>query len=157
MSCSLPACHHQPLCPQMCSTCTCAGVYLGRFFPMKIRNKTSTAGGTTLPMDKDTGKLCRNGSGICVLNWVIICSQRLCASLSLQKPKQRPIPLPHPRTPFSRGGFLVRPLGKGAYRKRFGGLSWTSSDPLGSNSKLSGMENEPAHRVALHPGYSFLS
>ena len=112
---------------------------------------------------------------------------------------------------FSRGGFLVRPLGKRAYRKRFGGLSWTSSDPLGSSSNvgqmtdvgsqsdsltvelfprmlalclshqwsklaccrisnscyvlalsyplmrhslLSGMENEPAHRVALCPGYS---
>src|SRR5260370_26838234 len=40
---------------------------------------------------------------------------------------------------FSRGGFLVRPLGKGAYRKRFGGLSWTSSDPLGSNSNVGQM------------------
>ena len=115
---------------------------------------------------------------------------------------------------FSRGGFLVRPLGERAYRKRFRGLSWTSSDPLGNSSSvgqmtdvdsqsgslavelfprmlalclshqwsklaccrisnscyvlalsdplmrhslLSGMENEPAHRVALHPGYSFLS
>ena len=111
--------------------------------------------------------------------------------------------------PFSRVGFLVRPLEKGAYRKRFGGLSWTSSDLLGSSSSvgemtdvgsqsesltaelfprmlvlylshqwsklacyrisnscyllalldplmrrslLSGMENEPAHRVALRPG-----
>ena len=111
--------------------------------------------------------------------------------------------------PFSRDGFLVRRLGKRAYRKRFGGLSWTSSDPLGSSSNvgqmtdvgsqsdsltvelfprmlalclshqwsklaccrisnscyvlalsdplmrhslLSGMENEPAHRVALRPG-----
>ena len=115
---------------------------------------------------------------------------------------------------FSRGGFLVRPLGKRAYRKRFGGLSWTSSDPLGNSSNvgqmtdvgsqsdslkaelsprmlalclshqwsrlaccrissscyvlalpnplichslLSGMQNKPAHRVALHPGYSSLS
>src|SRR5260370_4937780 len=101
MSCSLPACHHQPLCPQMCSTCTCAGVALRLLFRTKIRNKTSTAGAHTLPMDKSSGKFSRNGSGICVLNWVIICTQRLCASLSLQKPKQRPIPLPHPRTPPS--------------------------------------------------------
>ena len=66
---------------------------------MKIRNKTAIGGAPTLPMDKSSGKFFRSGSGTSVLNWVIICIQRLCVSLSLRKPKQHPIPLPHPKSP----------------------------------------------------------
>src|SRR5258708_6047620 len=73
--------------------------------------------------------------------------KQLCSTLD-ESPKwgaSPPILMRSPRmeslkqldSSFFTGRFLVRPLGKRACRKRFGGLSWTSSDPPGKRLQRS--------------------
>src|SRR6266567_1995281 len=64
MNSSSPPSRHTPSRPLMCLISTCIAGPLKRCLPMKIRNKTRTAGFLIRPAGKSSGKSSLNGSGI---------------------------------------------------------------------------------------------